>query len=137
MLEKAFAPFVDAGYLRFAYGGAEVGRYLTEHEGIDTIHITGSGRTYEAIVFGGGEAGAARKAANDPVLTKPITSELGGVTPIIVVPGDWSDADIRFQAERIVTAKLHNAGCNCVGAQIIITDKNWDKRDQLLAEVRR
>lgn len=137
VLEKAFAPFVDAGYLRFAYGGAEVGHYLTEHEGIDTIHITGSGRTYEAIVFGGGEAGAARKAANDPVSTKPITSELGGVTPIIVVPGDWSDADIRFQAERIVTAKLHNAGCNCVGAQIIITDKNWNKREQLLAEIQR
>ncbi|MEM7799857.1 MAG: aldehyde dehydrogenase family protein, partial [Chloroflexota bacterium] len=137
VLRKAFSPLVEAGYFEVAYGGGDVGSYLTNHSGIDSVHITGSGRTYEKILYGSGPDGEARKAADDPLLDKPITSELGGVTPIIVVPGDWSEADIRFQAERIVTAKLHNAGCNCVAAQVIITDKNWEKRDLLLAEIER
>ncbi len=137
ILLKIFAPFVQAGFFNVSYGGGDVGAYLTNHPDVDSVHITGSGKTYDVIMYGPGEEGATRKAANNPVFEKEISSELGGVTPIIVVPGDWSDADIRFQAERIVTAKLHNAGCNCVAAQIIITDKDWDKRDQLLAEVER
>ncbi|MEM9776524.1 MAG: aldehyde dehydrogenase family protein, partial [Chloroflexota bacterium] len=137
ILLKIFAPFVEAGYFNVSYGGGDVGAYLTNHPDVDSVHITGSGKTYDIIMYGPGEEGAARKAANDPVFKKEISSELGGVTPIIVVPGDWSDADIRFQAERIVTAKLHNAGCNCVAAQVIITDKDWDKRDALMAEIQR
>ena len=32
--------------------GAEVGAYLCQHEGIDSIHITGSHHTHDAIVWG-------------------------------------------------------------------------------------
>ena len=31
---------------------------------------------------------------------KPITSELGNVTPIIVHPGKWSTSDIKYQAKK-------------------------------------
>ena len=41
-IEEAFAEFIERGYLELAYGGADVGAYLTDHEGIDEIHITGS-----------------------------------------------------------------------------------------------
>ena len=33
--EEVFAPFVDGGYIRFAYGGADVGEYLTRHSGVE------------------------------------------------------------------------------------------------------
>ena len=136
ILEMAFAPLIDGGYLRLASGGADVGEHLTRHEGIGSIHITGSARTHDAIVYGPGAEGATRKLRQEPILTKPITSELGGVGPTIVVPGPWSAADIRYQAENIVTMKLHNGGCNCVASQVLILPEAWDRSADLLADVR-
>lgn len=52
LLTRAFAPLVDRGVLRFAYGGPEVGKYLVEHPAVDTIHLTGSEATYNSIVWG-------------------------------------------------------------------------------------
>jgi aldehyde dehydrogenase (NAD(P)+) len=136
VLEETFAPFIERGFLRLVHGGAAVGTYLTAHEAVDAIHITGSARTHDAIVFGPGSVGAERKRRNQPVLAKPITSELGGVGPTIVVPGPWSDADIRFQAEHVATMKLHNSGCNCVACQVLVLPESWDGADRLLAAVR-
>lgn len=50
--ETVFAEFVDRGWVRFVDGGAAEGAYLTSHEGVDTIHVTGSERTHDAIVWG-------------------------------------------------------------------------------------
>lgn len=132
IFEDAFKPLVDGGYLRFVYGGAEVGKYLSNHAVVDEIHITGSNATHDAIVFGDGTAGAERKRRHEPLLRKRISSELGNVSPTIVVPGPWSDADIRFQAEHIVTQKMHNAGFNCIASQVLIIPAQWDKTQQLL-----
>ena len=136
ILEAVFSSLIEGGYLRVVSGGADVGEYLTRHAGIDSIHITGSARTHDLIVFGSGAEGAARKRRREPILTKPITSELGGVGPTIVVPGPWSAADIRYQAENIVTMKLHNGGHNCVASQVLILPEAWDKSADLLSAVR-
>ena len=90
IFEDIFADLARAGFVRFAYGGADVGEYLTHHDGVDEIHITGSARTHDAIVFGTGEEGRTRKASGQPLTTKRMTSELGNVSPTIVVPGPWS-----------------------------------------------
>src|SRR5882724_9309672 len=95
ILEAVFAPLIDGGYLRLASGGGDVGEYLTRHASISSIHITGSARTHDLIVFGPGAEGAARKRRSEPILTKPITSELGGVGPTIVVPGQIGRASCR------------------------------------------
>ena len=137
IFEDMFAPFIQAGYLRFAYGGPEVGKYLTRHPGIQEIHMTGSVHTFETIVFGPGSEGAERKQRNEPILDKPITGELGGVTPTIIVPGKWSKADIRYQAENVVTMKLQNAGFNCVASQVLVLSEAWDQRDEFLDAVRK
>jgi aldehyde dehydrogenase (NAD(P)+) len=102
---------------------------------VDEIHITGSDKTHDAIVFGTGPDAAERKKRNDPLLTKPITSELGNVSPTIVVPGPWSDADFRFQAEQICTQKLHNDGFNCVASQVLILPRDWDGTPKLLEAI--
>src|SRR6185312_1167978 len=49
IFEDAFAPLVREGYLRFAYGGADIGKYLCGHQLVDEIHITGSDKTHDAI----------------------------------------------------------------------------------------
>ncbi len=133
ILEKAFEPLRD--FVRFAYGAADVGEYLCDHESVDTIHITGSARTHDAIVYGVGPDGAFRKASDEPRLTKPISSELGGVGPTIVVPGPWSDKDITFQAEHIATQKLMNSGFNCVASQVLVLPESWGRTTALVDAV--
>jgi aldehyde dehydrogenase (NAD(P)+) len=135
VFQDIFADLVRAGFVRFAYGGAEVGTYLTRHEAIDEIHVTGSSRTHDAIVFGADEEGAVRKATGQPVTTKRVTSELGNVSPTIVVPGPWSERDLAFQAEHIATQKLHNGGFNCIASQVVITHEGWTAAERLLTRV--
>ena len=52
-IERAFKSLCDAGYLAIVYGGADVGAHLAQHPAVDTLHVTGSDRTYDAIVWGG------------------------------------------------------------------------------------
>jgi acyl-CoA reductase-like NAD-dependent aldehyde dehydrogenase len=132
VLDRIFAPFIRRDLVRIVTGGAPDGTYLAEHPAISAVHMTGSAATHDTIVFGSGADGAARKAASHPRLDKPVTSELGGVSPVIVVPGRWSDSDLRFQAEHVATMKLHNAGHNCIAAQILLLPAAWPKKQRFL-----
>jgi aldehyde dehydrogenase (NAD(P)+) len=134
--EEIFAPLIDDGYVRFAYGGADVGGYLTRHPLVETIHITGSETTHDAVVYGVGPDAVARKERDEPIIDIPVTSELGGVGPTIVVPGAWSPADIRYQAEHIMSQKLHNHGFNCVACQVLVLPEGWEQGDTLLEAMR-
>src|SRR6266700_1413546 len=136
LIEESFRALIEPGFLRVVYGGAAEGAYLCNHAGIDEIHITGSDKTFEAIVFGPGSEGAARKAEHQPLLTKRVTAELGNVSPVIVVPGPWSESDIAYHAEHLVTMLTNNAGFNCNATRVIIQHSAWAQRDQLLREVR-
>ncbi|UJP10807.1 aldehyde dehydrogenase family protein [Microbacterium sp. KUDC0406] len=132
----AFAPLIDLGVLQTVQGGAAAGAYLTAHPDIAHIHITGSAITHDVIVYGPGEDGRARKAAGTPLLDKPITSELGGVAPVIVVPGQWSKKDLEYQAAHIATMRLHNGGYNCIAGQVVIISADWAQKDDFLAALR-
>ncbi len=133
---KILAPLIELGALRLLTGGAEVGGYLIGNDLVDHVHMTGSARTHDAIVWGTGAEAAERRLAGTPKLTKPVTSELGGVSPTIVLPGEWSAADIAFQAEHVATQRLHNGGYNCVASQALIISADWAQKDQFLAAVR-
>ena len=135
---KIFKTFINDDYVKIINGGIDEGKYLTSHPEIETIHITGSEKTHDAIVYGIGDEGLKRKKENKPILdaSKPIRSELGGIGPMIVVPGPWNDKDIDYQAQNIITAKLHNGGHNCVASQVLILSKSWEQSDKLLGKVR-
>lgn len=135
-LEQAFAPLIAQGFLAVVYGGADVGQYLCQHEAIDTIHITGASQTHDAIVWGRTAAEQVdRKATGEPLLNKPITSELGCVTPVLVVPGQWSDADLRYQARQVASMVVHNASFNCVAAKVLVMARGWKQRETFLEQV--
>ncbi|WP_172632095.1 aldehyde dehydrogenase family protein [Dictyobacter arantiisoli] len=136
LLTEAFRALIKPGFLDIVYGGADEGSYLCQHPGIDEIHITGSDKTFEAIVFGTGEEGEQRKASGQSLLTKPITGELGNVSPVIIVPGPWSQKDIAYQAEHLVSSVANNEGFNCNATRVIIQQRNWTQRTQLLKQMR-
>lgn len=133
----AMKPFIDRGFLRIVKGGADAGAYLAEHPLVAELHITGAAATHDAIVWGTGEEAVRNRRAGTPKNTRRFTSELGSVSPTIVVPGPWSAADIRFQAENIATQKLHNSGHNCIACQALILPAGWDRADALLDAVGR
>ena len=129
---RSMKSLVDAGFLRIVSGGAQVGSYLTNHEGVTDIHVTGSDKTHDAIVFGTGDDGARRKAANDPLVTKPVTCELGNVSPVVIVPGEWSRKEIDYQARHVATMLANNAGFNCLSPRVIVTHAGWAQRAEFL-----
>ena len=138
IFERALAPLIEPGFLRIVRGGGDVGGYLTGHADIAHVHITGAAATFDAIVWGrstGPDAGEAtrRRRENRPLLGKPITAELGGVSPIIIVPGEWTDADVRYHAEHVATMRLQNSGHNCIAGQVIILSSDWPQRDAFLS----
>ncbi len=128
IFERAFAPLIDAGFAAVAYGGADEGSYLCEHALVDSLHVTGSDRTYDAIVWGDD----ARKKRGEKKNDKPFTAELGCVTPIIVVPGPWSSADISFQAKHVAAMVANNASFNCNAAKVVVVAKGWVQRQAFL-----
>lgn len=133
IFERAFAPLIENDLLRIVCGDADIARSAIADSRIDDVHITGSGATHDAIVWGTDPLDvAARKFSNDPVLKKPITSELGNVTPWIVVPGQYSPKVMKFQTENIVASMTNNAGFNCVATRLIVTWKQWPERERFL-----
>ncbi|RME55343.1 MAG: aldehyde dehydrogenase, partial [Caldilineae bacterium] len=136
IFEEIFELLIDYGFVEFVYGGVDVGQYLVYHPQVDAVHMTGSARTRDAILYGPGEEGAARKARNEPLLQKPLSTELGNVSPTIVVPGPWDEADLRFQAEHIATQKMQNSGFNCVASQVLVTARDWGGTERLLYHLR-
>ncbi|MDW8803283.1 aldehyde dehydrogenase family protein [Streptomyces scabiei] len=133
---EVLAPLIEIGAVRIVTGGADVGTYLVHHPAVSHVHMTGSRTTHDAIVYGPGPEGALRREAGTPLLDKPVTSELGGVSPTIVVPGEWSEADLRFQAEHVVTQRLHNGGYNCCASQVVVVSSDWAQKDQFLGYLR-
>ena len=135
-LEQAFLPFISKGFLRVVYGGGDVGEYLCQHPGIEDIHITGSDKTHDRIVWGPpGPEQEQRRRANDPIYKKTITSELGNVSPVMIVPGNYTDQELDFQARNVVTMVINNGSFNCNAAKILITARQWPQRGRFLDRV--
>ncbi|WP_169076952.1 aldehyde dehydrogenase family protein [Microcella alkalica] len=144
-LRAAFAPAIERDLVRIIEGDARVGQALIHHPQVDRVHITGSRASHDAIVYGTGAEHEQRRREQRPLLDKPITSELGGVGPVIVVPGgaraakgrdDWSDADLDAVARGIATERLHNSGFNCIATQLVVIPAEWAHADALVAMLR-
>lgn len=136
VLQAAFVPLIRRGFLRVVDGDAADGGYLAAHPEVDELHITGSYRTYETIVFGPGAEGEGRRLRDEAILHKPFTAELGNLTPVIVVPGRWSGSEIDYQADNLASMLTNNAGFNCTTPRVIITPAGWGLRERFLNAVR-
>jgi acyl-CoA reductase-like NAD-dependent aldehyde dehydrogenase len=131
LIEEGFQALIKRGFMRVVYGGVKEGSYLVQHPAVDEIHMTGSDKTFEAIVFGPGEDGAMRKAGQNPKVTKRVTAELGNISPVIIVPGPWDAEDISTQAAKLGTWLSINAGFGCLTPRMIINWQQWEGRHTL------
>jgi Aldehyde dehydrogenase family len=132
-LEEAFAEAIRQNFLAVVYGGSEEGAYLINHPQVDEVHLTGSDQTFDNIVWGPlGPDREARRRRNEPLLQKPVTAELGNVSPVIVLPGPYNAKQLRYQAEDVAAGLTFNAAFDCNANKVIILPKGWPQRDAFL-----
>lgn len=104
-LAKLIPRYLDSNAIRVVEGGvAETTALLAER--FDHIVYTGNGRVGRIVM---------QAAAQH--LT-PVTLELGGKSPCVVLP----DADIETTARRIAWGKFMNAGQICISPDYVLTD---------------
>jgi len=133
-LEQAFTEAIRQNYLAVVYGGSDEGAYLAAHAQVDEVHLTGADRTYDQIVWGSpGPERESRKAQGTPLLQKPVTAELGNVSPVIVLPGAYTDKQLLYQAEDVAAGLTFNAAFDCNANKVLILPKGWPQRDAFLA----
>ena len=133
IFERAFAPLFQEGLLVAIEGDSQVGQALVDHPDVDDVHLTGSAHTHDRIVWGDNpQEILARKEAGTPRLTKPVTSELGNVSPWIIVPGVYSTKELTSQAMHLAASITNNAGFNCLATRVIVTCQNWPQRREFL-----
>ncbi len=133
ILADALRPLIEAGYLQMVAGGGAQGEYLTRHPDVDSIHMTGSDKTFNRIVFG--ETPNSPDGPFEPEITKEVSAELGNVTPLIIVPGPWTRDDLRHKAAQVASWLVINASFNCLSPRIVIQHAEWPLREAFLTEL--
>lgn len=110
LMQEAGLP---AGVINLVTGlGAEAGAHLAAHNGVDKIAFTGSTQTGRAIV----------DASKGNL--KRVTLELGGKSPVIVLP----DADLEAAIPGAANAIFFNGGQVCIaGSRLYAHSSIYDK----------
>jgi aldehyde dehydrogenase (NAD(P)+) len=73
-----------------------------------------------------------RKKQGEPIFSRAITSELGNVSPVIVVPALYAADELAFQAKSVAAQVTNNASFNCNAAKMLVLPKGWPQRARFL-----
>lgn len=111
LLARLVPEYLDAGAIRVVEGAVAETTALLELP-FDHILYTGGGRVGRIVM-----AAAAKNLT-------PVTLELGGKSPCIVLP----DAKLEVTARRIAWGKFTNAGQTCIAPDYILTDADTERR---------
>ncbi len=106
LLARLVPRYLDPEAVRVVEGAADVTQDLLA-QGFD-----------HALFTGGTEVGRKIMAAAAPTLT-PVTLELGGKSPVVVL----ADADLDVAARRIAWTKLLNSGQTCIAPDYVLAER--------------
>ncbi len=106
LLARLVPEYLDSQAIRVVEGEASTTQDLLA-QGFDHVLFTG-----------GTEIGRKIMAAAAPTLT-PVTLELGGKSPVVVL----ADADLDVAARRIAWIKLLNSGQTCIAPDYVLADR--------------
>lgn len=73
-----------------------------------------------------------KEAGKKPVFKKEFTAELGNVTPFVIIPGHYSEYELNYLVQHIVGCVVNNNSFNCVAAKLLVVQKDWPQRQQLM-----
>lgn len=99
LYERIYAPLISRGYLAIeAHSTNKRCSDLLYHPEVDALHLTGGKVTHDLLVWGlNSKEQEQNLKANTPKI-KNVTSELGAVTPWVIVPGKYTEAEMKAQA---------------------------------------
>jgi len=133
-LSRLFAPLISKGYLSIeSHTTIERSSALVYHPDVDAIHLTGGKATHDALVWGTDpKERECNLKAKEPKLNAVVTSELGAVSPWVVVPGNYKKNGLKSQAAIIAKYIHSNASCNCNSPKCVIVAEDWDQKNEFL-----
>ena len=129
VLERALGPLVAAGLVRIFSGDASAAGELVAASAVTHVHLTVGRAAFDAVVRG--------MAAGGPAPAKPLTCELGNVTPWFIVPGRYTPRQLAFQADLVAASIAHNTSFNCIATKLVVTCRGWPQRGEFLDRVTR
>ncbi|GAB7339164.1 hypothetical protein MBLNU457_5828t1 [Dothideomycetes sp. NU457] len=119
LAEIYIAAGVPAGVFNVVYGAGDVGAYLTSHAGIAKVSFTGQVSTGRRV---------AASAAGD---MKYVTMELGGKSPLIVLP----DCAVENAVDGAMMANFFSTGQVCTnGTRVFVPKGMVEKFEKRLLE---
>src|SRR5690606_38503506 len=59
------------------------------------------------------------------------------VSPVLVVPGEWSEKELDYQARQVASMLAYNCGFNCNGARLIVVSESWPQRERFESLVKK
>lgn len=133
LFERIYAPLITRGYLAVeAHSTNERCAALIYHPDVDALHMTGGKATHDLLVWGlDSEQREHNLKANNPKL-KNVTSELGAITPWVIVPGKYTKAEMKSQAGILANFVKYNASCNCNAPKCVVVAEDWDQKEEFL-----
>jgi acyl-CoA reductase-like NAD-dependent aldehyde dehydrogenase len=120
LMDAVVAAGLPPGVVNLVTGGVEAGQALVEHPGVAKVSFTGSTVAGRAI---GAACGR---------LLRPVTLELGGKSPAIVL----DDADPAVVAAHIIKVAMRNTGQTCKACtRLLVPTARLDEMVDLVADV--
>lgn len=133
LLKRIFAPLIARGYLALEdHTTNERCAALVYHPTVDALHITGGKPTHDLLVWGADPKERERNLRENTPKIKAVTSELGAVSPWVVVPGKYKPKELKTQASIIAMFVHNNASCNCNAVKCIVVAEEWDQKEEFL-----
>jgi hypothetical protein len=133
MTSALFATLIKRGYFDAElHTTVERSAALVSHPSVAAVHLTGGKQTHDAIVWGNDiKERASNLQKKTPKLKATMTSELGAVSPWIVVPGEYTEKELQAQVKMIAFWIHNNASCNCNAPKVVVLS-DWPQKDRLL-----
>ena len=134
-IRKMFEPLISKGFVdTVMHSTTEAAAEIVSHKLVTHVHMTGGKATHDAIVWGFPPPSPQERIV--PVLKAKMTSELGCVTPWIVCPAEFSDAELQHQAGHLATVITANCSCNCNAPKAVLLSSAWKQKDRFVSLVK-
>jgi len=136
LFEKIYAPLISRGYLAVeAHSTNERCSALVYHPEVDAVHMTGGKATHDMLVWGLDPKEQEQNLKAKTPKLKNVTSELGAVSPWVIVPGKYTKAEIKSQAGILANFVKNNASCNCNSPKCVVVADDWNQKEEFIQTI--
>merc|ERR1719171_2633434 len=101
--------------------------------------MTGATETHDAIVWGPRREREGRRQRKEPVLDLgkvTVTSQLGCITPYMICPAVFTEAELQYHAQHLAKAVAANNSYSCNSPNVLLLAEDWGQREVFMNKLR-